>query len=84
MYQDPLMQGDGRAGIDALVQGAQQQLPSFRFRSIGAIDGHHHYVRFAWELGPEGEAAPIADSDVATLSPDGRIQRVIGFLDRVP
>lgn len=83
-YLDPLMQGDGHAGIDALVQGVQQQFPGFRFRQVGAVDGHHSYARFSWELGPAGEPAPIAGSDVATLATDGRIERVIGFLDRVP
>jgi len=83
-YVDPVMQGNGHAGIDALVQGVQQRFPGFRFRQLGAIDGHNSYVRFAWELGPEGGLAPIAGSDVATLSPGGRLQRVIGFLDRVP
>lgn len=83
-YVDPVMQGDGHAGIDALVQGVQQRFPGFRFRLFGAIDGHNDYVRFSWELGPEGGPAPIAGSDVAILSPDGRFQRVIGFLDRVP
>jgi hypothetical protein len=83
-YIDPLMQGDGHAGINALVQAVHQQFPNFRFRQLGAVDGHHSYVRFSWELGLEGEPAPIAGSDVATLSPDGRLQRVIGFLDRVP
>src|SRR5262245_21486021 len=80
-YVDPVMQGDGRAGIDALVQGVHQRFPGFRFRQFGAIDGHHDYVRFSWELGPEVGPAPIAGSDVAILSPDGRLQRVIGFLD---
>jgi hypothetical protein len=83
-YRDPLMEGDGHAGIDALVQGVHQQFPGYRFRRIGTVDGHHTYVRFAWELGPEGEPAPIAGSDVAILAPDGRLQSVIGFLDRVP
>jgi hypothetical protein len=83
-YRDPLMEGDGHAGIDALVQGVHQQFPGYRFRRIGAVDGHHTYVRFAWELGPEGGPAPIGGSDVAILAPDGKLQSVIGFLDRVP
>jgi hypothetical protein len=83
-YHDPVMQGDGHAGIDTLVQGVQQQFPGFRFRQLGAADGHHSYVRFAWELGPADGPAPIAGSDIAVLAPDGRVQRVVGFLDRVP
>ena len=83
-YQDPLMQGDGRAGIDTLIQGVHQQFPGYRFRQVGAADGHHSYVRFSWQLGPEDGPAPIAGSDVAILTPDGKLQSVIGFLDRIP
>ena len=83
-YVDPLMQGDGHPGIDALVQSVQQQSPGYRFRQIGAVDGHHNYVRFAWELGPAEGAAPIGGTDVAMLATDGRLHRVIGFLDKVP
>lgn len=83
-YQDPLMQADGHAGIATLVQGVQQKFPAFRFRQLGTPDGHDRYLRFAWELGPESGPAPIAGSDVAILADDGRIQQVIGFLDRVP
>ena len=78
------MQGDGRAGIDTLIQGVHQQFPGYRFRQVGAADGHHSYVRFSWQLGPEDGPAPIAGSDVAILTPDGKLQSVIGFLDRIP
>lgn len=83
-YQDPIVHGDGHAGIDTLVQSVQQQFPGFRFRLLGAPDGHHHYLRFAWELGPADGPAPVAGSDIAVLAADGRLERVIGFLDRVP
>jgi hypothetical protein len=83
-YIDPVMQGDGHDGIEALVQGVHQRFPGYRFRQVGQVDGHNGYLRFAWELGPVGEPAPIAGSDVARLSEDGRFAWVIGFLDRVP
>ena len=83
-YVDPLMAGTGHAAIAALVHGVQERFGGYRFRRIGDIDGYDNYVRFAWELGPSDAAAPIAGNDVAILAADGRIQRVIGFLDRVP
>jgi hypothetical protein len=83
-YHDPVMEGAGHAGIDAMVQGAQQQFAGLRFRQLGAAEGHGRYVRFAWELGPPDGPAPIVGSDVAVLAADGRLQQVIGFLDRVP
>jgi hypothetical protein len=82
-YADPLMRGVGAEEIARLVAGAQAQFPGFRFRLKGAPDGHGEFVRFAWELGPEGVAATIEGSDVLRLK-DGRIAEVIGFLDKVP
>ena len=83
-YLDPLMQGNGHSGIEALVQAVHQQFPGYRFRQIGAVDGHHNHIRFSWELGPVEGQAPIGGTDVATLADDGRLQRVLGFLDKVP
>ncbi len=83
-YVDPVMQGGGHDGIAALVQGVHQRFPGYRFRQVGQVDGHNGYLRFAWELGPADEPAPIAGSDVARLADDGRFAWVVGFLDRVP
>lgn len=82
-YVDPLAAVEGHDGMDALVAGVQQRFPGFRFRLVGAPDGYADKVRFTWELGPETGQAPIQGSDVVLLE-DGRVRRVIGFLDRVP
>lgn len=31
-YVDPMMSGEGRDGIDAMIAGAQAKFPGFRFR----------------------------------------------------
>jgi len=84
-YVDPLMHGHGAAEIDGLVTGVKSQFPGFSFRLIGKPDGHGDYVRFSWSLGPDVADAPleIGGTDVVLLR-DGRIQSVVGFLDRVP
>ena len=82
-YADPLMRGAGAEEIGALVAGAQARFPGFRFRLKGSPNGHGEFLRFSWELGPEGVAATIEGSDVLRLK-DGRIAEVIGFLDKVP
>lgn len=83
-YIDPLTDAQGRAAIDAAIAAAHQQFPSFEFRLIGGVDGHHGQCRFSWELGPAGSEAPVAGSDVAVVTGDGRLQTVLGFLDKVP
>jgi hypothetical protein len=45
-YLDPLMHGDGQAGIDAMIAGVQQRFPGHQFRRTGDIDSHHDRLRF--------------------------------------
>jgi hypothetical protein len=82
-YVDPLMSGDGRDGVDALISGVQQRFPDFKFTLIGEPNGFGDHVRFSWGLGPEGADSPIKGTDFALLK-DGRIRSITGFLDQVP
>ena len=79
-YVDPMMQGEGRTGIDAMIQSVQAQFPGHRFRRTGKIDAHRGYIRFAWELGAEGAAALAGGTDFGEVV-DGRLHAVTGFLD---
>jgi hypothetical protein len=83
-YTDPLADVAGAEAIDAVISAAQEQFPDFVFRLTGTVDGHHSQCRFSWELGPTGAPAPVAGSDVAVIGADGRLEAVLGFLDRVP
>ncbi|MER6126849.1 nuclear transport factor 2 family protein [Streptomyces sp. NPDC001795] len=84
-YTDPLADVSGHEQIAAVIAGAHEQFPGFFFRLSGAVDGHHHIARFAWELVSEADgSAPVAGFDVIALDDDGRIRSVHGFLDRVP
>jgi len=83
-YTDPLVTAESLDDLDATIGAVHQQFPGFVFRLAGPVDAHHDQLRFTWELGPAGEAAPVAGFDVAVLDGDGRIRTVLGFLDRVP
>ncbi|MET9479471.1 nuclear transport factor 2 family protein [Streptomyces sp. NPDC006638] len=84
-YTDPLADVSGQEAIAAVVAGAREQFPGFTFRLAGAVDGHHGVARFGWELVSDADGSvPVTGSDVLTLAGDGRIDRVYGFLDRVP
>jgi SnoaL-like domain len=82
-YIDPLMEGAGHAGIDAMVAGVQTQFPGHRFRLTSPIDAHHDRVRFTWELAPENGAALVKGTDFGVIVGE-RLQSVTGFLDQVP
>ena len=83
-YLDPVAEGEGHAGIDAMIAGFQGQFPGLRFHRNAAIDVHHDRLRFSWVLvAPDGPVI-AAGTDVAMLSGDGRFQSVTGFFDQVP
>ncbi|HUA53955.1 MAG TPA: hypothetical protein VMB81_17400 [Candidatus Sulfotelmatobacter sp.] len=83
-YIDPVLQGEGRDGIDAAIQVAQAKFPGHRFRRTGPIEVHHDRARFTWELAPADGAAVVSGTDFAVLSPDRRLHSVTGFFDSVP
>lgn len=80
-YVDPLMQGEGHDGINAMIAAAQAQFPGHRFALSGAPDRHNDRLRFSWSLA--ADAAPIAfGTDFAVTAADGRLRSVTGFLDQ--
>lgn len=83
-YLDPMVGVVGLEALDAAIGAVQQQFPDFVFTPVGETDTHHNVARFSWGLGPVNSEPVVIGSDVVTTSPDGRIESVIGFLDRVP
>jgi hypothetical protein len=83
IYIDPLARGEGRGGIDAMIQGVQTQFPGLRFRRTSDVDAHNNRVRFAWELGPEGGPALAGGVDFGVIAGD-RLEAITGFLDFAP
>lgn len=83
-YVDPLVSAAGPSAISDVIAGAQAQFPSWTFRLLGEVDGHHEQLRFRWQLGPSEHDAPVEGFDAVALDADGRIRTVLGFLDRLP
>lgn len=83
-FVDPMMQGDGPDQIEALIAGVQSKYPGHRFRLHGKVDSHHDCVRFSWALVPPGGEAFVDGTDIALVAADGRMQKIIGFFDRLP
>ncbi len=82
-YTDPLAEVAGYADINSLIGNVQARFPEFRFRLKAPATGYREHLRFSWGLGPEGVDAVIEGTDVVSLK-DGRIERVVGFLDKLP
>jgi len=76
---DPPLDGDGHAGISAMMGAVQQQFPAHAFRRITAVDEHHGYFRYGWDLVAPNGAVVLAGTDVGELDGNGRLLRVTGF-----
>ena len=84
-YIDPLAAVSGPAGLDQMIAAAQQQFPTMAFVRGSLYEEHHNVARFTWELVPRGGGEALAVGfDVVTVGDDGRINAVVGFLDKVP
>lgn len=83
-HLDPLMEGEGHEGIDAMLQGVQAQFPHHFMRRVGEVDAHHNRVRFGWELGSKDGTTLVRGIDIGVVSADGRLESITGFLDQWP
>jgi hypothetical protein len=83
-YVDPMVEVSGRDQLDATIAAVQAQFPGFVFTAVDSGDAHHDIARFTWGLGPAGAEPLVVGFDVVVLDADGRIENVLGFLDRVP
>ena len=82
-YVDPMMRGEGHDGIAQMIGAARTQFPGHSFTLAGTPNGHAEYVRFSWLLAPDGQSPIVGGTDIARITPDGRIAEVVGFLDPV-
>jgi hypothetical protein len=82
-YVDPVLQADGHAGIDTMVQAVHQRFPGHRFRRTSEVDTHHDRVRFNWQLAPESGAPVVEGVDFGVVSNE-RLQAITGFFNQAP
>jgi hypothetical protein len=83
-YVDPLVAVTGHDDLSAAIGAVHEQFPGFVFTPVGDVDAHHDQARFQWGLGPADAEPVIIGFDVVVTDADGRFERVLGFLDRVP
>lgn len=76
---DPPLAGRGHAEISALADVVLTHYAGHRFERTTAVDVHHTYARYGWNLvGPDGTVA-IGGTDFVEVDEDGKLLRIVGF-----
>jgi hypothetical protein len=76
---DPPMEATGHDAIAALTDVVLQHYPAHTFRRTTAVDQHHEFARYGWELvAPDGTVA-VNGVDVVRVGADGRLAGIVGF-----
>ena len=78
-YTDPTVRAAGLDDLLAHIDTVVARRPGAKVVRTSQVDVHHELARFAWRvIQADGTALPEG-LDLAELSADGRICRIIGF-----
>jgi len=81
-YRDPVLEGSGRDGIDAMTTGFQQAYPGHTFELTEDHPLDEAARRFGWQLlSPTGEIQ-MTGQDTYVLNADGLLQSIVGTFDQ--
>jgi len=76
---DPPIEGRGLAEISALADVVLTHYADHRFIRTTAVDAHHGFARYGWDLtGPDGSIA-VSGIDVVQFDDAGKLLRIVGF-----
>ena len=81
---DPPIDGEGVGGISDMMGAVHQQYPGHRFTRASAVDEHHGYFRYGWELRGPDDGVVLEGTDVGMVDETGKLARVIGFFGPLP
>ena len=76
---DPPAAAAGQSEISEMAATLQAQFPGHRFRRSSAVDEHHNFFRFSWDLVGEDGTVALSGLDVGEVSDRGAIVRITGF-----
>ena len=76
---DPPIDGAGHDGIAAMTDAVLGLYPDHTFRRVTAVDAHHRFARYGWELVDAAGSVVLTGTDVAEIGEDGRLAMIVGF-----
>lgn len=78
-YTDPTVHAVGIDALLAHIAGVVARRPGARVLRTSRVDVHHDLARFAWHVVLADATTLPEGLDVAELTADGRICRIVGF-----
>jgi hypothetical protein len=79
----PTIAAQGRKAVVAALGRFHEQVPGARFEETSGVEQHHGWLRSSWRLLANGSVR-LEGEDVAELTDDGRLRRVLGFHNPLP
>jgi hypothetical protein len=76
---DPPLEGRGHAEISALADIVLTHYAGHRFVRTTAVDSHHGFARYGWNLIGSDGAVAVSGIDIAQFDETGKLLRVVGF-----
>jgi hypothetical protein len=76
---DPPLEGRGHTEISALADAVLTHFAGHRFERTTAVDSHHGFARYGWDLVGPGGAIAVSGIDVVQFDDDGKLLRIVGF-----
>ena len=78
-YTDPRVHATGSAALVAHIEKIRAGRPGARIVRTSAVDFHHGIARFAWRL-VQADGTPLPEGlDIAEVSDDSKLLRIVGF-----
>lgn len=78
-YTDPTVHAVGATELLAHIARVLEKRPGAKVVRTSAVDVHHDLAKFEWHVVQPDGAILRKGIDIAELSPDGRIRRMMGF-----
>ena len=76
---DPPLEGHGHVEICALADVVLTHYSGHRFARTTAVDAHHGFARYGWDLVGPGGTVAVTGIDVVQFDETGKLLRIVGF-----
>ncbi len=83
-YTDPTVHAAGADDLLAHIDAVLARRPGARVVRTSRVDVHHGLARFAWHVVQADGSTLPEGPDLAELTAEGRIRRIIGFFGPLP